>query len=92
MKEKKDKKEKFKNREERENEVEKMEEELGKLGLSEEIEGISEFNKYCKEYVEKDISWSGKIKLNGTKRILEAILPRKKIVKGILILRYDETV
>ena len=85
MKDKKDKKDKFKNREERE-------EELGKLGLSEEIEGISEFNKYCKEYVEKDISWSGKIKLNGTKRILEAILPRKKIVKGILILRYDETI
>ena len=88
----KNKKDKFKTKEEREKEVIRMKEELNKLGLSDEIEGIEEFNKYCNEYVEKDISWSGKIKLRGTKRILEGILPRKKIVKGTLILRYDENV
>jgi len=84
------KKDKYKNKEERQAEVDRMRHELSNLGLSNEIDGISDFYKYCEEYIEKDISWSGRIKLFGTKRILEAILPRKKIVKGTLALKYDE--
>ena len=92
QKQKKNNETKFKSLEDRKEEVERMKKELDKLGLSEEISGIKEFYVYCSDYVEKDIPWSGRIKLNGLKRILEAILPRKKIVKATLSLKYDETV
>ena len=89
---KKDKQEKFKDKNDRFNEVNEIKDKLQGLGLSPEIEGIKEFYKYCEDYIEKDIPWSGKIKLLGTKRILEAILPRRKLTKVSVNLKYDESV
>ena len=85
-------KNKFKTKEDRVNEVNEIKDKLQNLGLSHKIEGIEQFYKYCDDYIEKDIPWSGKIKLTGTKRILEAILPRRKLTKLAISLKYDESV
>lgn len=65
---------------------------LNNLGLSPEIEGIKEFNNICKDYVNLGYSWSGKIKLYGTKRILSGKLPMKKNIDCFIELNYDKNV
>ena len=91
-KDKKEKKDKFKSKEEKIIEINVAKDKLQNLGLSTEIQGISEFYEICNDYINKDFSWSGEIKLNGTKRILQAILPNKKINKVSLNLKYDENI
>ena len=89
---KKDKSDKFKSKEEKIIEINVAKDKLQNLGLSTEIEGIRQFYQICDDYINKDFPWSGEIKLNGTKRILQSILPNKKINKISLNLKYDENV
>ena len=83
---------KLKTREERFQEVMKIREKLTNLGLSSEINGIQEFYDQCKEYVNQGYSWTGKIKLLGTKRILQGNLTVRKNVECSINLKYDESV
>ena len=96
MKKKKDKlktkENKMKTKEQKKFEINEAKEKLQNLGLSTELEGISEFYKICEDYIEKNYNWSGEIKLNGTKRILQCILPNKKINKVSITLKFDENV
>jgi hypothetical protein len=94
-KDKKDKyldKDKIKNRDERFKEVMIIRDKLTNLGLSSEIEGIKDFYEKCREYVNSGYSWSGKIKLLGTKRILQGNLTLRKNIECSINLKYDESV
>jgi len=85
-------KDKIKDRDERFKAVMDIRIKLTNLGLSSEIDGIKEFYDKCKEYVNLGYSWSGKIKLLGTKRILEGNLTMKKNVECSINLKYDKYV
>ena len=91
-KKKKEKKENLKTIEERISEIIEIKKKLSEIGLTDQIEGIKEFYKYCNDFVKYNYSWTGKIKLYGTKRILEATLPRTKNIKCMINLKYDENI
>ena len=78
--------------EERQQQIEEIKGKLEGLGLSENFDGIKEFYKYCNDYVEKSIPWSGSIKLHGLNRIICAILTTLKNVECSVNLKYDKTV
>jgi len=82
----------MKTKEERVVEVIKIKKKLQELGLSGEFEGVALFYTHCVKYVNDNIPWSGKIKLLGLKRILEAILTTRKTTSCFVALKYDETV
>lgn len=78
--------------EERQNEINTIKNKLSSLGLSEEFKSIKLFYKECEKYVENGYGWSGKIKLNGLKRVLEYRLTTRKNLECSITLKYDETV
>ena len=82
----------LKSKEERVIEVINIRKKLVSLGLSHQIDGINEFIDICKDYVNLGYSWSGKIKLHGTKRILCGRLPMKKNIDCFIELKYDKNV
>lgn len=82
----------LKSKEERVLQVLDIRKKLNNLGLSNQIDGINEFNNICKDYVNLGYSWSGKIKLHGTKRILCGRLPMKKNIDCFIELKYDKNV
>lgn len=92
MSNKKVREKKLKTKEERMSEINPIKAKLDELGLSLEFEGIKQFHQIINEYVENGISWSGVIKLNGLKRVLEASLPMRHHVKCTVNLKYDENV
>lgn len=62
------------------------------LGLTDEYKGISDFKQILKEYVNDGEFRKGKIKVMGTNRIIEYILPTKQ-GKGIIVnMKYDDSV
>lgn len=65
---------------------------LRNLGLDKNYVGIAEFNKITREYIEDGESRQGKIKILGTKRILEYILPRRKNTEITINLKYAQEV
>jgi len=81
-----------KTKEERVIEVINIRKQLMSLGLSNEIEGIQDFYDICRDYVELGHSWSGKIKLPGTKRILEGRLVMRKNLDCSVNLKYNDHV
>ena len=89
---KKEKIDNLKTKEQRVKEIINIRKKLQSLGLSSEIEGIQEFYNYCKEYVDFGYSWSGKIKLTGTKRILQGNLVMNKNLECSITLKYDANV
>jgi len=82
----------FKSKEDRVLQVLNIRKKLNNLGLSSQIDGIAKFNNICKDYVNLGYSWSGKIKLHGTKRILCGRLPMKKNIDCFIELKYDKNV
>ena len=82
----------MKTKEERVVEVIRIKKKLQELGLSNAFEGIALFHTHCAKYVNDNIPWSGKIKLLGLKRILEAILTTRKTISCSIAIKYDETV
>ena len=93
-KQKKQKKQKvsIKTLEERQNEIKTIKNKLSSLGLSEEFESIKLFYEECEKYVENGYGWSGKIKLNGLKRVLEYRLTTRKNLECSITLKYDGNV
>ena len=65
---------------------------LRNLGLDKNYDGIIEFNKITREYIEDGESRQGKIKILGTKRILEYILPKRKNTEITINLKYAQEV
>lgn len=91
-KKKKKQKVSIKTLEERQNEIKTIKNKLSNLGLSEEFESIKLFYEECDKYVENGYGWSGKIKLNGLKRVLEYRLTTRKNLECSITLKYEETV
>ena len=83
---------KFKTKEMREQQIAEIKSKLSELGLSQEFSGIKEFYEIAEKYINEGVSWSGSIKLHGTKRILEARLPMREHIKCSVNLKYDENV
>ena len=54
--------------------VEVAKKKIEELGLSPEVEGIKQFYDVCDEYVNTGEHYSGKIELNGFKRVLLIIM------------------
>ena len=77
---------------ERREEMDTIKEKLSSLGLSEEMEGVAFFYERAAYFIETGESWSGKIKLEGCKRILDLILTGTKGKECLAGLLYDETV
>tara|TARA_B100001093_G_C26305459_1_gene791245 strand:- start:140 stop:427 length:288 start_codon:yes stop_codon:yes gene_type:complete len=95
MGKKKGKKDKIvilKSREDRVREIIEVIKKLRNLGLDNKFEGIKEFNKITREYIEDGESRQGKIKILGTKRILEYILPKRKNTEITINLKYSNDV
>ena len=65
---------------------------IEELGLSPEVEGIKQFYDVCDEYVNTGEHYSGKIELNGFKRVLEYILPQTYQTDIGLVLKYDKNI
>ena len=86
------KEKKVKTREMRQLEIQEIKTKLTELGLSEEFSGIKKFYEITETYINEGISWSGSIKLNGLKRILEVRLPMREHIKCSVNLKYDENV
>ena len=89
----KTKKEKIlKTREERENEMLLIKEKLSTLGLNVGMEGIDLFYEKMADFVETGLSWSGRIKIPGTKRILDIILTSNKQKESLAALLYNKNI
>tara|TARA_Y100000590_G_C15578424_1_gene961377 strand:- start:587 stop:877 length:291 start_codon:yes stop_codon:yes gene_type:complete len=78
--------------EERKLEMDGIKEKLTNLGLVEEMEGIKEFYERVKDFEKTGDGWSGKIKVPGTKRILDIRLTSNKLKECAMVLLYDEMV
>lgn len=72
--------------------VEDAKKKIESLGLSPEVEGIKKFYDKCDEYIKTGEHYSGKIELNGFKRILEYILPQTYQTDIGLVLKYDKNI
>ena len=88
----KEKKDNKKPRESRLSEVNEMKLNLSNHGITDKIENIKVFYEYCEQFVNEGISWSGKLKLPGLKRVLDGVLTTKKNIKSSIVLKYDENV
>ena len=84
--------EKYKNKKERSLQIREIIQEISNLGLSPQYPGIKQFYEICRNYINNDISESGKIKIKGTKRILEYVLTRRKNIDCKVCLKYREDV
>ena len=61
---------------------------LQQLGLNKNNEDIKKFQKIVNDYIRSDESYSGKIRINNTDRILEYILPKTNKHKCNVVLKY----
>jgi len=82
----------IKNEKERKREIDTIKSKLMDFGLNENIKGIDIFYKRAEDFIRTGVSWSGKIKIPGTKRILDAILTSNKLKESTTILLYDKNV
>jgi len=64
---------------------------LQQLGLNKNNEDIKKFQKIVNDYIRSDESYSGKIRINNTDRILEYILPKTNKHKCNVILKYSSS-
>ena len=92
-KSRKTKKEKeFKTKEMRDTEIENIKKQIEELGLSSQIDSIQTFYTYLDEFSNTGECNSGKIKLDGFKRILNYILTNTVGKKCLVNLGYDENI
>jgi len=62
------------------------------LGLTDEYNGISQFKEILKQYVNDGEFRKGKIKVNGTNRIIEYLLPTIHGIEIKVNMKYDANV
>ena len=78
--------------EERKIEIDTIKSKLTNLGLEEKIDGIDIFYMEAEKFIQNGDSWSGKIKIPGTKRILDIIFTSNKHKESKVALLYNEHV
>ena len=64
---------------------------LQQLGLNKNNEDIKKFQKIVNNYIKSNESFSGKIRIHNTSRILEYILPKTNKHKCNVILKYSSS-
>ena len=62
------------------------------LGLTDDYNGIEDFKNTLKDYVNDGEARQGKVKITGTKRIIEYILPSTQGRQISVNLKYDNNV
>jgi len=77
---------------ERRQEMDTIKGKLAELGLSAEMEGIDKFYERALEFINSGESWSGKIKIPGSQRILDVILTPYKHKVSTSALLYNKNV
>ncbi len=77
---------------ERKAEMDTIKGKLSELGLSGEMKGIDEFYERALEFINSGESWSGKIKVPGSQRILDVILTPYKHKVSTSALLYSKGV
>ena len=75
--------------EQRKHEIEQIYTKLSSLGLTPEMEGIEKFLAITNDFVEKGISCTGAIKIEGLNRTIVYILPMNPSVPASITLRFD---
>jgi hypothetical protein len=88
----KDKKISLRTKEERIFDVDEIKHNFRETGLTDQIEDVQIFYDVLDQYIEDGISISGKIKLNGLKRIIEYILTNNKNKKLQVKLTYNKDI
>ena len=82
----------LKNKSERLKEVITVIKKIQSLGLTDEYEGISQFKEILKKYVNDGEFRKGKIKVNGTNRVIEYLLPTRQGIDIKVNMKYDANV
>ncbi len=77
---------------ERREEMDTIKGKLTGLGLSKEMKGIDEFYERALEFIKSGESWSGKIKVPGSHRILDVILTPYKHKVSTSALLYNKNI
>ena len=75
--------------EQRKHEVKQIHDKLMSLGLTPEMDSIQQFFSITNDFIEKGISRSGEIKLEGLQRTLVYILPMRPTVSAAITLRFQ---
>lgn len=82
----------YKTKEERLTEVLEIYKKLSNLGLTDDYDGISEFKTELRGFVNDGEFRQGKIKVIGSKRIIEYMMPKIKDREITINLKYDPKV
>lgn len=82
----------FKTKIEREKEVSQIKSKLSEFGLTPSFDGIKLLYEQCDIYINDGRSWSGQIKLEGLKRVMNVILTTRKDGECNITLKYNENV
>ena len=89
---KKDKKVNLKSKSERLSEVLEIFKKIQGLGFTDDYNGIEDFKNTLKDYVNDGEARQGKVKIIGTKRIIEYILPSTEGRQISVNLKFDNNV
>ena len=71
-------------------EVVEITKKLRGLGLDDSIGEVKEFSDICREYIDTENTYEGKINIPQAKRVLEYRLPRRKMNEIKVNLKYKE--
>lgn len=63
---------------------------LRENGLTQQNPDILTFKEICNKYIMNGEPTDGKIKIHGTKRLIEYILPKRKETRISIVLRYNK--
>ena len=83
---------KLKTLEKRRLEIENVKKQLSDIGFSESNPDVQYAYKIFDEYINYGSAYTGKIKINGFKRILDIILSNRSHIQTVVCLKYDEYV
>tara|TARA_B100001094_G_scaffold294626_1_gene315401 strand:- start:250 stop:528 length:279 start_codon:yes stop_codon:yes gene_type:complete len=83
---------KIKTKEQREQEITVIINKLSSIGLTSNNPDIQEAIQRMNEYIETGQSFTGKIKINGFKRILQLILSKRPHIQSTACLKYNENI
>lgn len=76
----------------RENEINEVKNKLKTIGFSENNPDVEYAYKIFDDYVKYGTAYTGKIKINGFKRVLELILSNREHIKSTICLKYQEDI
>ena len=83
---------KLKTIEKRKTEIENVKKQLSDIGFADSNPDVQYAYKIFDEYIKFGSAFTGKIKINGFKRILDIILSNRSHIQTVVCLKYDEFV